>query len=317
MTHNKHLLCAGALTLCIVAGTALSANRASTATPRDTEGDTLATTEDTMPEFQPLEVGNSMPATFRHTNENAIEDSSHCLLPFFRKLAANDRPVRIVHIGDSHVRGHVFPVVARHLLEDDFGSEAVEPDKISYQTSGLATETGLPGLVYHIYGINGAEAETFADADKVAKIAALNPDLLIISFGTNEAYGRNYRADEHKAQLANLLSMLATACPEASMLLTTPPGGYARGRRTPTGNPNTPIACSVIKECASQRGAAVWDMFSIVGGRTDACRNWTRVGMLRRDGVHFTPDGYTLQAKLLHEALAKAYNDCMTRTPSL
>ena len=41
-------------------------------------------------------------------------------------------PVRVVHIGDSHVRGHVYPLVTRRCLESDFGAEAVYPDSITY-----------------------------------------------------------------------------------------------------------------------------------------------------------------------------------------
>lgn len=68
-----------------------------------------------------IQVSNPMPVSFRETTENRIEDPTGELLPFWQKLSVLDRPLRIVHIGDSHVRGHVFPYVARRQLEDDFG----------------------------------------------------------------------------------------------------------------------------------------------------------------------------------------------------
>ena len=40
-----------------------------------------------------------------------IEDSTRSMVPFFRKLNEMNGPVRVVHIGDSHVRGHVYPLV--------------------------------------------------------------------------------------------------------------------------------------------------------------------------------------------------------------
>ena len=58
--------------------------------------------------------------------------------------------MRVVHIGDSHVRGHLYPYVVRQLLEEDFGKDAVLDMKVSYRTSGIAHETGSPGIVYHI-----------------------------------------------------------------------------------------------------------------------------------------------------------------------
>ncbi len=258
---------------------------------------------------QLITVCDSLPDTFTCTQENRITDPVRSLFPFFEKLNELDKPVRIVHIGDSHVRGHLYPLVTRHRLEEDFGSEAVFPDEISYRTGGLAHETGEPGIVYHILGVNGATVETFSTDEKMAMISSLKPDLVIVSFGTNEAHSRRYQPQTHKQQLALLLSLLKTACPDAAFLLTTPPGAYTGGRRSRTVNPRTMTVVGVIKEYAREQGMAVWNLYEIVGGKAYACRNWTKHRMLRSDGIHFTSEGYRLQGNLLHQALIKAYND--------
>ena len=252
---------------------------------------------------------DSLPDNFKHTADNVIEDSTRSLLPFFRKLNEMNGPVRVVHIGDSHVRGHVYPLVTRRRLESDFGAEAVYPDSITYRTDGLAHETGEPGLVYHIMGVNGATCVTFTTEDKIKKIAALQPDLVILSFGTNEAHSRRYLAPAHEMQIDRLLSMLKKACPETVFLLTTPPGAYVGRRRSRVINPRTVTVARIIREYACKHGMAVWDMYTVVGGKTDACKNWTRNHLLRADGIHFTPEGYRLQGNLLHQALIKAYNE--------
>lgn len=254
-------------------------------------------------------VHDSLPEGFTHTQDNVIEDETRSLYPFFRKLNAMTGPVRVVHIGDSHVRGHLYPLVTRRRLESDFGAEAVFPDTVSYRTGGLARETGLPGIVYHICGINGATTVTFSDNEKIREIASLHPDLIIVSFGTNEAHSRRYLAQAHRLQIDRLLGMLKAACPESVFLLTTPPGAYVGRRRARTVNPRTVTAARVIKEYAGEHQMAVWDLYNIVGGKTDACRNWTKHRMLRADGIHFTSDGYRLQGNLLHQALIKAYNE--------
>ena len=97
-----------------------------------------------------IAVDNPMPEQFLQTTDNVLMDPTASLASFWTKLKRLDRPVRIVHIGDSHVRGHVFPYVMRRCLEDDFGAKAVEDLPVSYQTSGLAVETGRAGVVYHI-----------------------------------------------------------------------------------------------------------------------------------------------------------------------
>ena len=114
-----------------------------------------------------ITVHDSLPASFTHSLDNVIEDENRSLSPFFQKLNDMTGPVRIVHIGDSHVRGHLYPLITRHRLEHDFGAEAVYPDVISYRTGGLAHETGEPGIVYHMIGINGATSVTFSDDEKI------------------------------------------------------------------------------------------------------------------------------------------------------
>ena len=155
-----------------------------------------------------VEVEDPMPASFKNTQENRIDDPTGSLNAFWESLQRLDRPVRIVHIGDSHVRGHVFPYIMRKALEADFGSEAVVDQPVTYRSSGLAQETGVSGIVYHIMGINGATCASFSTPENLHAVAGLDPDLIIVSFGTNEAHGRNYSAEEHRRQLTSFFTEL-------------------------------------------------------------------------------------------------------------
>lgn len=54
-------------------------------------------------------------AAFRQMKENVLTDSLGILNPFWEKLrlsrlGASADTLRIVHVGDSHIRGHIFPV---------------------------------------------------------------------------------------------------------------------------------------------------------------------------------------------------------------
>lgn len=259
--------------------------------------------------MQFVSVDSPMPAVFRNTTENELTDPAGSLHPFWEKLGALDRPLRIVHIGDSHVRGHVFPYVMRCSLEDDFGSKAVENIPVTYQTSGIARETGSNGVVYHILGVNGATCQSFSTPEHIRQIADLHPDLVILSFGTNEAHGRRYNASEHTAAMNYLIEELKASCPDVAFLMTTPPGAYVRnGRRGKIINPRTPLVVENELKFAREHGIAIWDMYDIVGGKQRACLNWNAANMYQRDKIHFTHEGYTLQGLLLHEAFIKAYN---------
>lgn len=264
-------------------------------------------------------AGSALPESFLKTRDNRLI-RSEALIPFFRKIKAGDSPVRVVHLGDSHVRGHVFPVVVRRELEAAWGSGAVMADKVTYKTSALARETGAPGPVYHAIGINGAKYEDFDTEERLRQVVALNPDMIILSFGTNEAHGRNYTESWHEAEMDALVSHLRQRCPEAVILLTTPPGSYwaRRVRTTVNGhtryvtrrvpNEHTPRVVATQLAYAERHKLPVWDLYDIVGGKQFACRNWSRAGLQRPDKIHYTPEGYTLQGQLLAEAILNAYH---------
>lgn len=259
---------------------------------------------------RPVTVGNAMPPTFRDTLPNHLTRGEK-LYPFFERLMRADVPVRVVHIGDSHVRGHVFTIEARHRLEQAWGGEAVVPDSVTYRTSALAVETGHPGLVYHTMGINGATTSHFMPTEKLEAIAGLRPDLIILSFGTNESHGRRYDAAEHRLQLDSILCQLRTRCPQAEVMLTTPPGSYIRQRRRgpKVVNTLTPRVVETLQHFAAERGLPLWDMYNIVGGKKRACLNWINGKFMQRDRVHYTRGGYLLQGDLLAEAILKSFND--------
>lgn len=261
------------------------------------------------PMYGPVQIGNALPSTFRNTCANRLLHSEH-LAPFFAKLCQGTEPVRVVQLGDSHVRGHVFPVAARRTLEQAFGAQAVYPDSITYQTDALAHETGAPGIVYHAIGINGATTEHFCDTEKMETIAALRPDLIILSFGTNESFTRRYDPVEHFTQMDALLTLIRHYNPDATVMVTTPPGCYVRAaRRRKVINPRGETAAQTILKFAEQRQLTAWDLYKLAGGQQNACLNWKNHRYMQRDQVHYTAKGYTLQGTLLAEAILQAFND--------
>lgn len=262
-----------------------------------------------------------LPEVFADVRPNLIERPEE-LMPFFRKLKAGETPVRVVHLGDSHVRGHVFPRETRRMLEAAWGGEAVFHDSITYRTSALARETGKPGLVYHAIGINGAHYCNFDTEAFLLQVSRLHPDLIILSFGTNEAHGARYQEDWHRAEMDALVTHLRERSPQAQILLTTPPGAYKttrQRRRNTTGrsryvtlrteNKNTPQVVKVQTDYARRHNLPLWNLYEIAGGVRSACSNWRNYGLINKDLIHFTPQGYTLQGKLLAEALLNAYEN--------
>lgn len=240
------------------------------------------------------------PRTFLKTCEPVITNPG-VLAPVFEKLHSGEI-TRIVHIGDSHVRGHSFSVETRHILEQAWGSQAVEPQVINYKTTALATETGRPGIVYHAIGKNGATYHTFLDESWLQQIDSLHPDLVIISLGTNDAYGRRFDSKSMQANMDSLCTSIQKRNPTAKILLTTPPGCY--WHRIPLRHMKDVAAAQ--RQYAAEHGIAVFDLHTTVGGEIFALRNWRSQHMMRRDLIHFSHSGYQLMGALLAQAILAA-----------
>lgn len=237
-----------------------------------------------------------LPPSFRNVKSNEIVDSTDVLEPVMKQLQEMrlDMEVdtfRILHIGDSHVRGHIYP-----------------------QSAGLVLTQEFHSLLYYDMGVNGATCLTFTHPARISAIVEAKPSLLILSFGTNESHGKGYKTNVHYNQMHELIELLKDSLPGVPMLLTSPPGSFerrrlSRRRSTYSPNPRTIMAAKTIREYASRNGLAFWDLYAVVGGEQWACKNWDGAKLMRPDHVHYLPEGYTLQGKLLAQAIIKAYNN--------
>lgn len=242
-----------------------------------------------------IPVQTSFPSAFRETGRNEIIDSIALLTPVFERLrqvraGLSEDTVRILHIGDSHIRGHIYPQTTGTLLKETFGA-----------------------VSYTDMGVNGATCLTFTHPGRIADIVALKPELLILSFGTNESHNRRYNVNLHYNQMDEFIKLLRDSLPNTPILLTTPPGSYEsfrqrRRKRTYAINP-TVTAAETIRRYAKDHRLLVWDMYDVVGGKRRACTNWTEAKLMRPDHVHYLPEGYILQGNLLYQAFIQAYND--------
>lgn len=239
------------------------------------------------------------PSSFSNIRENELIEAQ-ALRSVFQKLH-DKKTVKVMLIGDSHTRGNYYP-------------RAVESTLRSY----------FPTIDFAYYGINGAWARRFYEPDMIQKVAAENPDLVIISFGTNEAHSATFDQPTHHQTMNLLTGRIRERCKGVSFLITTPPGsfiskttgsyttGKGRRRRThytsvKTRNDRTELVARSIVSYGRTNHIAVWDIFTIAGGPTHACTNWRDANLMAVDQIHYNVQGYNLQGKLLGEAIYRAY----------
>ncbi len=168
--------------------------------------------------------------------------------------------------------------------------------------NGIILETDSPGILYHGIGVNGAK---FSDYNKYPlffdQMKALQPDLVIVSLGTNESFDKVDGA-EFENQMSLFLQNIHNRFPGMPILVTTPPPSLFNRK-----SKNTFIDDYVrrINATADAR-FAIYDLYARLGGHDGISENLSK-GLLGSDRVHYTKEGYQLQGRLLAEAILNGF----------
>ncbi|MCP8636108.1 SGNH/GDSL hydrolase family protein [Pseudomonas mosselii] len=163
------------------------------------------------------------------------------------------------------------------------------------------------GVTYSALGINGARLDV---VDKWQpgwrdSLKAVRPDLVILAYGTNEAFDDKLDLALYQTQLEATLVGLRKDLPQAAILLVGPPDSIKqRKARSCAARQPQPLA-SVIriqKQMAQKYKALFWDWQGFMGGPCSIA-GWQAGGLARPDLVHLTADGYRKSAAGLYEFL--------------
>jgi len=198
-----------------------------------------------------------------------------------------------------------------YYLKNDYSKFKMEfikenPTQNKFTLYGVSLENDDPGIVYHSIGVNGASFPSFLKCQLFEKqLAALKPDLVIISLGTNDAYTTKFNPDFYKSNYQSLINKIKRAAPESAILNTVANDSYLF-RRYP--NKNTILAGKVIYEAAKKNNCGVWDFFKIMGGLNSSSL-WRQENLMVRDMIHFNMQGYLLKGDLFFNAFIKAYDN--------
>lgn len=170
--------------------------------------------------------------------------------------------------------------------------------------NGLVLENDQPGVVYHVIGVNGAH---FSDYNKspllFQQLPLLHPDIILVSLGTNEGVNPRVTCAEVKQAVEEMVKKISQNNPEVPVVLLTPFDNYYRNKSY---NKYLGIIRSAIVEVAQVHNLPLIDAYQITGGYS-SCSQWRKFGLLRPDGIHYTQDGYTLQGKIIYQALINSY----------
>jgi len=192
---------------------------------------------------------------------------------------------------------------------------------------GIDIRKDRNGVIYHAIGNNGAAYSSYMGIDGFGRgVAALEPDLVILSLGTNEAFGRLNDAT-FNAQLSSIVSRIRRESPDAKILLTTPSecqksvytstrrrkGRRRRRVRSYQINENIARVRNLIIEYGRKNNIPVYDFYDVAGG-AGASTKWLNDKLLSTDRIHRTWAGYRLDGELIYDALIKALDPQRNKT---
>jgi lysophospholipase L1-like esterase len=169
--------------------------------------------------------------------------------------------------------------------------------------NGFVIENDKPGVIYHSIGVNGAK---LSDYNKYPlffeQLPILHPDLVILSFGTNESFGK-LSDTEYIYQIQEFVENIKRLNPFAMVLVMTPPPSMFRRRRV-----NTYIT-DYSNALMGLSNLPVWDLYTRMGGASGIAPKGEYARLIARDKVHYTTGGYEAQGQLFASDFIDAYNN--------
>ena len=176
----------------------------------------------------------------------------------------------------------------------------------SFTLYGILLETEDPGFYYHAIGVNGASTSSYLKCQLFEnQMSVIKPDLVVFSIGINDAYERDFNSRRYEQNYDSLIARVKRANPNAAILLTTNNDSYYKRRYV---NKNALKVNEVMQRLSEKHGCAVWDMLSVMGGLNSVV-TWQNHGLMKRDKIHFTSEGYMLIGDLMFNAIFRSYEN--------
>lgn len=185
------------------------------------------------------------------------------------------------------------------------------------ELGGIAVDTVAHGVTVDAIGIVGAVQKVIENWQPEAvrsELAWRRPDLIILSYGTNEAFDPRFDPEVYRADLRRTIRELRDAAPQAAVLLIgAPDAGKKTGRGDRVGcRYDLPPALRAVQEVqhavAREERLLFWDWAAAMGGRC-AMQHYADAepALGRPDLVHFTEEGYARSGASLFQALMESY----------
>ncbi len=176
----------------------------------------------------------------------------------------------------------------------------------AFTLQGISFDNDNAGVVYNTVGVNGAMLNSYLRCNLYKQhLAALSPQLVIFSIGTNDAYTRKFDVSKFHREYRQLLDSTLEVLPNAQIIITVPNDSYLYKRYV---NNNTAKMRDIIYSLSDEYNCGVWDFYTIMGG-LNSVQAWYSLNMMKYDKVHFNKKGYLLKGDLFFSAFLKGWEE--------
>lgn len=228
----------------------------------------------------------------------------HDLGPTAFSLALNNDST-IYRIEEEPENGCSVIYLDAHLTEMELVIRKADSLQNHFTLYGIGLESDDPGFVYHAIGVNGAATTSYKRCNLFeTHLRPIQPDLVVFSIGINDANGPKFDPSYYERNYDELVRRVKAANPQAAILFTTNNDSYYQ-RRYP--NRNAEKVRDAMLNLAKRHGAAVWDMYGVMGG-LGSIKKWQAEGLANKDKIHLLKPGYQLVADLMFNALLESYD---------
>ncbi|MBQ9463063.1 MAG: hypothetical protein IJU68_05330 [Bacteroidales bacterium] len=175
--------------------------------------------------------------------------------------------------------------------------------------TGLLPESPeIHGVNYISTGVNGARTGTWTERcpQFERELGMITPDLVILGLGINDSAcpAKDFRPERFKANYRKLIDMILRRSPDCALVFVTNNDSWRYSGRRMVHNDNGRAVEQAIFELAAEYDGAVWDLFEIMGGNGSASA-WREAGLMKKDRLHFTKEGYQLLGDMLYKAITE------------
>ncbi|CDL81490.1 SGNH/GDSL hydrolase family protein [Xenorhabdus szentirmaii] len=179
------------------------------------------------------------------------------------------------------------------------------PQDTQLKIGGWLIKRQSPGVMLSALGINGA---TINMPDKwqpqwIETLAELKPDVVILAYGTNEAFNDMLDLAEYQKELTSKVQEIRRAIPQALILLIGPNDSLKNKTAANCDEQQPALLNGVIQvqqAVAREQHTLFWDWREYMGGPCSV-KGWAQQDLARPDYVHLSAAGYELSAEALYK----------------